>query len=174
MAACLAGAVLAGCGLAACGAERVAAPLESTGGSGARLQGLTLWEERDLQPSLELRARSANFQPRTQLAVLQDLELRFELPEQDLRGGVLTAARGRLDATTRLLSLEGGITLRDAQGRTLQSAAATYHLDSRRLEVPGQTLAKSARGTARAGRAVADLRGESLVLEGGVDAEVVP
>lgn len=147
---------------------------DGPGGTGARIEGLTLWEERDGTPSLRLTARAADFQPASRRATLHDLELRFDLPAQGVTGGVLTAKRGHLDQAQRLLSLEDSIALRDAQGRTLTAARARYLFDPRRLDIPGPALARSAQGTARAGRAAADFAAESLVLEGGVDAELIP
>ena len=66
------------------------------------------------------------------------------------------------------------MTLRDADGRRVTSARAEYQLEARRLVLPEATLAEMPRGRARAGRAVVDLAAESLVLEGGVDAELQP
>ena len=157
-----------------CNAGPLASALEGEGVHGARIEGLSLWEERDGVPTLQLRARTAEFQPDTRKATLHDLELRFDLPEQGVSGGVLTAKRGHLDQTTRRLSLEENITLRDDKGRLLTASLATWFFDPRRLDVPGPAFARSAQGTARAGRATANLRGETLVLEGGVEAELLP
>jgi len=159
---------------AGCGTPTSFAALEGAGGTGARLTGLTLHEEHDERPTLSLSARAAEFQPSSRTATLHDLELRFDLPEQGVRGGVLKAKRGVLEQGAKRLVLEEKLSLRDAQGRTLDADRAVYLFEPRRLDVPGAARASSPQGTARAGKAVADLAAESLVLEGGVHAELVP
>ena len=171
--------------LAGCDAP-AARPLVDGQGRGqeSKLTQLQVWEESDGTLILTLRADEATIEPTTKRARLVRPVVRFDAPGEGLRSAELRASVGHLDAPATLvfsgpsrgqtLRLEGPVTLRDADGRRVTSARAEYQLEARRLVLPEATLAEIPRGRARAGRAVVDLAAESLVLEGGVDAELQP
>lgn len=161
----------------ACGgrtAKGTIAPHAEPVQAGALLTGLTLWEQVDGEPTLRLSARVARIELSPRAIDLEGLEAKLHSAPSGLERVSITAPRGRLPARSDTLELEGGVRATDLHGRVLESRAARYQSRTRTLELPAPTRVRGPRGVLQAGQARANLADESIVLEGGVEAEVTP
>lgn len=161
--------VLTSCG--GCG-ERRQTVSTAVSHDGVAMTDLRLIEEHDGKISLDLRARSAQMQPRERAATLQHLEATFEVPEA---GPVrLRADRGLLRERGERLEVQGSVEARLSDGARLRTGRAVYRVAARQLRFPGAVSAKSRRVEARGARARFDVGKQVLTLEGGVEARLWP